>query len=78
MAAPALPQSSTTSISPASRARWAATPSASPIRNALGPAIKTAIAARKPAVIDVVTSLNDITFADITSPLAKVAAKVRR
>ena len=46
--------------------------------NALGSAIKTAIAARKPAVIDVVTSLNDITFADITSPLAKVAAKVRR
>jgi acetolactate synthase-1/2/3 large subunit len=45
---------------------------------ALGPAIKAAIASRKPAVIDVVTSLNDITFADITSPLAKMAAKVKR
>jgi thiamine pyrophosphate-dependent acetolactate synthase large subunit-like protein len=46
--------------------------------NALGPALKTAMAARKPAVIDVVTSLNDITFADITSPLAKVAQQVKR
>jgi len=26
----------------------------------------------------VVTSLNDITFAEITSPLAKVAAKARK
>jgi acetolactate synthase I/II/III large subunit len=46
--------------------------------NALGAAIKTAIAARGPAVIDVDTSLNDITFADITSPLAKVKAAARR
>ena len=44
---------------------------------ALGPAIKTAIASRQPAVIDVVTSLTDITFAEITSPLAKVARKVK-
>jgi hypothetical protein len=28
-------------------------------------------------VIDVVTSLTDITFADITSPLAKVARKLK-
>jgi acetolactate synthase-1/2/3 large subunit len=45
--------------------------------NALTAAIKTAVAARGPAVIDVDTSLNDITFADITSPLAKVAAARR-
>ena len=45
---------------------------------ALGPAIKAAMAARKPAVIDVVTSLNDITFADITSPLTKLAQRVKR
>ena len=42
---------------------------------ALGPAIKAAIASRQPAVIDVVTSLTDITFADITSPLAKEVAR---
>lgn len=45
--------------------------------DALGPAIQAALAARRPAVIDVVTSLHDITFADITSPLAKVAAPPR-
>jgi acetolactate synthase I/II/III large subunit len=39
----------------------------------LGPAIREAIGSRQPAVIDVATSLHDITFADITSPLAKVA-----
>jgi acetolactate synthase-1/2/3 large subunit len=43
--------------------------------NQLGPALKEAIASRRPTVIDVATSLNDITFADITSPLAKVAAR---
>ncbi len=37
----------------------------------LGGAIGDAVAARKPTVIDVVTALDDITFADITSPLAK-------
>ncbi len=52
-------------------------PSASPIPMRSAAAIKTAIAARGPAVIDVDTSLNDITFADITSPLAKVAAARR-
>lgn len=39
--------------------------------DALGPAIRAAVSARAPTVIDVVTSLDDITFADITSPLAK-------
>ena len=39
----------------------------------LGPAIREAIGSRQPAVIDVATSLHDITFADITAPLAKVA-----
>lgn len=39
----------------------------------LGPAIREAIASRQPTVIDVETSLHDITFAEITSPLAKVA-----
>jgi len=33
----------------------------------LGPAIREAIGSRQPAVIDVATSLHDITFADITS-----------
>ena len=37
----------------------------------LAGAIRDAVAGRKPTVIDVVTSLDDITFADITSPLAK-------
>ena len=39
----------------------------------LGPAIREAIASRQPTVIDVVTSLDDISFAEITSPLAKAA-----
>lgn len=42
----------------------------------LGPAIKRAIAARVPTVIDVRTSL-DVTFRDITSPLASAAAPRR-
>lgn len=42
----------------------------------LGPAIKRAVASRVPTVIDVRTSL-DVTFRDITSPLA-VAAAPRR
>jgi acetolactate synthase-1/2/3 large subunit len=40
---------------------------------ALGPVLREALAAREPAVIDVVTALDAITFADITSPLAKTA-----
>jgi thiamine pyrophosphate-dependent acetolactate synthase large subunit-like protein len=35
----------------------------------IGPAIREAIASRKPTVIDVVTSLDAISFADVTSPL---------
>jgi acetolactate synthase-1/2/3 large subunit len=42
----------------------------------LAPALQEALAARKPTVIDVRTSL-DVTFRDITSPLA-VAASPRR
>jgi acetolactate synthase I/II/III large subunit len=45
--------------------------------DALGPALKEAIAARVPSVIDVRTSLA-VTFADITSPLAAAASPRRR
>ncbi len=44
---------------------------------ALGPALREALAARVPAVIDVMTSL-EVTFADITSQLAKDASPRRR
>jgi acetolactate synthase-1/2/3 large subunit len=45
--------------------------------DALGPAIKEAIAAKVPSVIDVKTSLK-VSFADITSPLASEASPRRR
>jgi len=44
---------------------------------ALGPALREALAARAPTVIDVMTSL-EVTFADITSQLAKAASPRRR
>jgi acetolactate synthase-1/2/3 large subunit len=44
---------------------------------ALGPALREALAARVPTVIDVMTSL-EVTFADITSQLAKDASPRRR
>jgi acetolactate synthase-1/2/3 large subunit len=44
---------------------------------ALGPALQEALAARTPTVIDVMTSLK-VTFADITSQLAKDASPRRR
>jgi acetolactate synthase I/II/III large subunit len=44
---------------------------------ALGPALQEALAARTPTVIDVMTSL-EVTFADITSQLAKDASPRRR
>ena len=44
---------------------------------ALGPALREALAARAPAVIDVMTSL-EVTFADVTSQLAKDASPRRR
>src|SRR5205823_7097169 len=44
---------------------------------ALGPALREALAARAPTVIDVMTSL-EVTFADITSQLAKDASPRRR
>ncbi|MBV9201894.1 MAG: thiamine pyrophosphate-binding protein [Alphaproteobacteria bacterium] len=44
---------------------------------ALGPALREALAARAPTVIDVRTSL-EVTFADITSQLAKDASPRRR
>ncbi len=44
---------------------------------ALGPALKEALAARVPTVIDVRTSLK-VSFADITSPLASEASPRRR
>jgi thiamine pyrophosphate-dependent acetolactate synthase large subunit-like protein len=44
---------------------------------ALGPALAEALAARAPCVIDVRTSLA-VTFADITSDLAKEASPRRR
>jgi acetolactate synthase-1/2/3 large subunit len=44
---------------------------------ALGPALQEALAARAPTVIDVMTSLK-VTFADITSQLAKDASPRRR
>ena len=44
---------------------------------ALGPALREALAARVPTVIDVMTSLK-VTFADITSQLAKDASPRRR
>jgi acetolactate synthase I/II/III large subunit len=44
---------------------------------ALGPALREALAARGPTVIDVMTSL-EVTFADITSQLAKDASPRRR
>jgi acetolactate synthase-1/2/3 large subunit len=44
---------------------------------ALGPALREALAARAPSVIDVMTSL-EVTFADITSQLAKDASPRRR
>src|SRR5271156_223957 len=44
---------------------------------ALGPALREALAARTPTVIDVMTSLK-VTFADITSQLAKDASPRRR
>jgi acetolactate synthase-1/2/3 large subunit len=44
---------------------------------ALGPALREALAARAPTVIDVMTSLK-VTFADITSQLAKDASPRRR
>jgi acetolactate synthase I/II/III large subunit len=44
---------------------------------ALGPALQEALAARAPTVIDVMTSL-EVTFADITSQLAKDASPRRR
>lgn len=40
----------------------------------LGHAIREAIAARVPAVIDVVTALDALSFADVTSPLLKLPA----
>jgi acetolactate synthase-1/2/3 large subunit len=43
----------------------------------LGPALREALAARAPTVIDVMTSL-EVTFADITSQLAKDASPRRR
>jgi acetolactate synthase I/II/III large subunit len=43
----------------------------------LGPALQAALAARTPTVIDVMTSL-EVTFADITSQLAKDASPRRR
>jgi acetolactate synthase I/II/III large subunit len=45
--------------------------------DALGPALQEALAARTPTVIDVMTSLK-VTFADITSQLAKDASPRRR
>jgi acetolactate synthase-1/2/3 large subunit len=45
--------------------------------DAIGPALKEAIAARVPTVIDVRTSLK-VSFADITSPLASEASPRRR
>ncbi|HET9904299.1 MAG TPA: thiamine pyrophosphate-dependent enzyme, partial [Xanthobacteraceae bacterium] len=36
---------------------------------ALGPAIREAVATRGPTVVDVVTALDALTFADVTSPL---------
>jgi acetolactate synthase-1/2/3 large subunit len=44
---------------------------------ALGPALREALAARAPTVIDVMTSL-EVTFADVTSQLAKDASPRRR
>ena len=44
---------------------------------AFGPALREALAARTPTVIDVMTSL-EVTFADITSQLAKDASPRRR
>ncbi len=44
---------------------------------AFGPALREALAARAPTVIDVMTSL-EVTFADITSQLAKDASPRRR
>jgi len=44
---------------------------------ALAPALREALAARAPTVIDVRTSL-EVTFADITSQLAKDASPRRR
>jgi acetolactate synthase-1/2/3 large subunit len=44
---------------------------------ALGPALREALAARQPTVIDVMTSLA-VSFADITSPLANEASPRRR
>jgi acetolactate synthase I/II/III large subunit len=44
---------------------------------ALAPALSEALAAREPSVIDVRTSL-EVTFADITSQLAKDASPRRR
>jgi acetolactate synthase-1/2/3 large subunit len=44
---------------------------------ALGPALQEALAARAPFVIDVMISL-EVTFADITSQLAKDASPRRR
>jgi acetolactate synthase-1/2/3 large subunit len=44
---------------------------------ALGPALREALTARMPTVIDVMTSL-EVTFADITSQLAKEASPRRR
>jgi acetolactate synthase-1/2/3 large subunit len=43
----------------------------------LAPALKRAIAARVPTVIDVRTSMS-VSFADITSPLAVAASPRRR
>jgi acetolactate synthase I/II/III large subunit len=45
--------------------------------NDLGPALKEALAARKPSVIDVRTSLKT-SFADVTSALANEASPRRR
>jgi acetolactate synthase-1/2/3 large subunit len=42
----------------------------------LGPALRRAVAARKPTVIDVLTSL-EISFDDMTSPLAKAVPAPR-
>jgi acetolactate synthase-1/2/3 large subunit len=45
---------------------------------ALGPAIRAAAAARKPMVIDVVTALDAISFADVTSPLLNPPKPMRK
>jgi acetolactate synthase-1/2/3 large subunit len=44
----------------------------------LGPAIREAVATRGPTVIDVVTSIDAISFADVTSPLLNPPAAKRR